>query len=404
MGSFVNDPEIFLSVFKAIPTKTLQGLDKLKIYDTPLQPSPFLLPSSNLRCLDLGYVNLSNTDLCAFVAQNADTLEEIRLSWIVISSMVGKLFNGYAGGSLSRLRVLALQGPQDYDLEGVKHLLSDTQKLDELTLEHLSVHGANTLANVFAQIIDSGTDAFLHDLQVLKVGAATLCGDFWETAARILSVCGERLQCLHVNGGPKGANTPFATGLTQYFLEHTQPRLENLVLVWRDYDGLPPEVLNTLNSFCPSVSLLHLYTRWPHHDDSDPIGKLAERFTPFKKLQKLHLVFSRTISPGDPAAQSYTRAVKVLLKDLMGARDEKSMHWEFMRRVAEGNEEFSLREGSWTVYDRLGMQIADAKAYTAVSCCFFLFRLIDCLVIGAQWCALLYCRLNTRLPTTMNLK
>ena len=229
MGSFVNDPEIFLSIFKAIPAKALLNLERLKIYDTPLHPPPFLLPSSRLRTLDLGYVNVSNSDLCSFVAQNADTLEEIRLSWIVVSSMVGKLFGGYTGSSLSRLRVLVLQGPQDYDLDGLKHLLAETRKLDELTVEHLSVHGANSLSEVFGQIISSespSSAAFLLDLRVLKVGAATLCAGFWETVSQILSVCGENLHCLHINGGPKGTNTSFAEGLTQYFLEHTQNLLD----------------------------------------------------------------------------------------------------------------------------------------------------------------------------------
>lgn len=340
----------------SIPIETMGALKKLKIFDAPLTRMAPLLSLSQLCSLELGYVSISNSDFCVMLAQNANTLEELRLSWIVETSS-SSLLNGYPETPLTRLRSISTQGPQSFEISGLRSLLAGGCRLEGLALDSLSAMSAQIWSDLFVEFVDLGTQSFCN-MHSIKFGAPIACTFFWDAVSKLLGVCGENLGCLHINGSPRGSTAPFPMTLADYFLDHTQPQLKELVIIWRGENGLSAEAIDALGTFSPSVSLLHLCIRWPYGRPAE----LVDQLSAFKQMQKLHIIFLKLIPRDDAMFQVYAEAMERVILDLAQKR-EKFQH--FVQQIAEIHP--TLAEVSWSVFNRSTFSTERSKAYVGVS-------------------------------------
>ncbi|KAL5523650.1 hypothetical protein ACEPAG_7823 [Sanghuangporus baumii] len=353
LGLFQQSPEILDSLCKALPVGVLPSLQFLKVYDATLE-SPPLRSTSALRVLDLGYVNVDGSELCTLVSQNAETLEEIQLRWIIEPTQT-PLFSDYSGSAVKNLKIFASQGPLHHSSSGLQRLLGEASMLEELHLESQSMISAAVWGHVFSNLTSKGNWT-AQQMHVVKLGASAGCSEFWDAVVKFLCRCGDGLNSLYINGSSKGSIGPFPSGLLSYFANHSQPKLSSLVLIWRDDDGFSPESAITLASFAPNLELFHVSLPFP----PDLVNKLLGMMSPFPKLRRAHFTFLKSAWPDTD--QHYPN----VYDEMAGQIDRKGpVFREFLRRAADQHS--LLTEASWSVYDRRAYSSVGPKAYVKVS-------------------------------------
>ncbi|KAH8119058.1 hypothetical protein DFH11DRAFT_1562753 [Phellopilus nigrolimitatus] len=363
LGHFEHDTEILSSLLKQIPESILQHIHYLKLSDASLTDTRSLRIACALRALDLGYVGIANQDLCVILSQNAGSLEELRLNWIMEISQ-NQLISGYSGAPLMRLKVFASQGPHSFSMDGLKDLFGEARALEELRLESLSAPSALAWSQMLIHLTGDDHRRAEH-IRYVSFGAATGCVEFWSSVAHFLCQCGDRMQYLCINGSPRGPSGPFPSGLLDYFNAHEQPNLTSLILIWRDDTGLEPEsALSTLETFCPSIELLHTCLRFPCEECVDD---LLSVISPFTKLRTLHLTFLRR-----PAVTNLDEGTRVQIlretRTLEIASEDIAHKGPLFRAFIESAaaHHSALEEVSWSIYDRLTFSAEGPVAYVKI--------------------------------------
>ncbi|KAI5120351.1 hypothetical protein M0805_009426 [Coniferiporia weirii] len=358
LGHFEHDPEVLSSLLNVFSKNdVLFNTHHLKIYDASLVKIPSLALLSQLRSLDLGYVGVADSALCTIVSRNAGTLEELRLNWIMETTQT-QLFSNYSSPVLDELRVFATQGPQPVSADGLKRLLGDGQALEEIGLESLSVSSALEWAQVLIELGGNGTRK-AREVRSVRFGAATGCRNFWDSVAHFLCHCGDRLESICINGSPRGPSGPFPSALLDYFLEHRQQSLSDLIIIWRDGVGLTPQFPPALESFSPSLNLLHVCLLFP----SSGVDSLSSMISPFTKLRRLHLTFLKHTNTDVQSLLAHVKTVKCLSEDI---EQKGPLFQEFLRSAIASHPD--LEEVSWSIYDKFGFSVEGPKIIRESPC------------------------------------
>lgn len=330
-----------------IPIRILRQVKKLELRDVTIAFNPQIVYFNSLRQLDLGYVTVVNAELCEVLVANANTLEELHLSWIVESSqqhLFGVVPHIQGRGKvapLPKLKSFRSKGPHMFNPSGLLVLFSEVDSFEDLHLESLSPASAIVWAHVMNQMTADEAPT-IRGLQGVRFGAPISSTAFWDAAAQLISKSGGELRSIAINGSPKGAKTPIPQSLQNYITGGmpSQPNLERLVIIWRDGTGVGEETLKSLHATADTLEFLHLMISFP---TLDSVNRVLDLVAPFERLRQLHLVFP---FHDDDAPAHIHLLQKQLQRDIRG---KTGMCSELSERIVGILP--SLEYLSWTIYE-----------------------------------------------------
>lgn len=328
---------------RVIPDEIFQNLLYLKLYDVTLIQNQSLRMLSSLRRLDIGYAAVADSELLNVLSQNAHSLEELSLNWLM-EAQQKPLFSSSPGPLLEKLKSFVTKGPLVFSLTGLQEIIGEGRQLRELKLQSLSISSSQTWAQVLQNI--SNNSQPLMQMHSVGFGAATNCTDFWDSVAQFLNRCSGHLRVISINGGPRGSNTRIPDTLRQSLLYDMarQPYLSDLILAWRNDIGIDYDTVLSLRNLSTALDLLHLIMRFP---PENAVNHLLELIAPFTSLRKLHLVFTRCSDDEDPDYYRY-RSAHIHAGVEIGTRGR--LWQEFVRKATILLPQ--LEEVSWSLFDR----------------------------------------------------
>jgi hypothetical protein len=350
LGRYYHENDILKTLLVELDPQVLNRVKTLKLRDLSTAHNPQMQYFTSLRSLDLGYVTVANKELCGLLAANAETLEELHLSWIVEASQLHLLATGSNGTRgagkvvpLPHLKIFRSKGPHCFYIDGLKLLLSETKRLETFHLDSLSHAAALVWANMMNDITGDETNARPYsELKSVTLGAPINSNIFWDAAAKLVSTCGTQLESISMNGSPKGAKTPFPQAFKDCFAGGmpVQPNLEKINIVWRDEVGVGEETVENIRSVAPRAEFLHILMEYPLVDG---VNRLVDLFRPFESLRQLHMIFPLH-DDNAPANILVSDARLKLDPDL-----SKKSCGEFIEKIAELLP--SLKYLSWSIYE-----------------------------------------------------